>query len=814
VPIRARVRSEFRLVHEPIGKDDDWELLPEEADVVKRLSDRLRHSSGGTFLITGFRGVGKTTVVRRALGEITDDNEYDVIDVGVSLARPVSTTVLLFEVMRRLVERLTETGLLRALSPRLRDDLLTAYRRTSFAMRQTMTRENSVETQFGVGGDLSLAKVRLPLPRFSRTRSRAETEATEISFLTYTETDVEHDFLRAIDLLSRPDAFRWRRVRGFLAHFTTRFAPRQFPQLVVVFDEIDKLTEEEGGLQTFKTILGGLKNVLAASGVHFVLIAGVDLHDEWLRESATANSLYRSVFAWQGYIACSWQAAERVLGEALEDATDEDFDVLVNYLQYRGRGVIRNVHYELNELIEWEDGKPSIQIDGIAEERVRVLAELSDALQGAFEGAEDSVLSTPSDLDRVKQVAYFIGDWVLRAGRERFTVADVLDPARGTPLDLVLRPTEEMIHKSLMALASGGDLERHQRDRDQETQGPAAERYPDRFQLSATLLMRLDSIARSSPQARAEFGQSSSLTIDPDTEWDWAAGEPKQRAQEVVGERYRIHHQLGQGGFGTVWAGTENERNETVAIKVVRTPSPRDVRRVEREAELLRKANGRGVVRLLDMIDAGDRMALVTELADGIDLSEVERLPPNEVTELGIDVLRIVEGLHQNGIIHADLKPANILMVEGVRPVIVDLGTAELVDEPDPRAAVPNGKAPATSISGTPAYMAPELSMGGSPTEASDVWAVALLLLVLLIGGFPEDRTRETLTAAIVSLPISTNLAECLIRALHPERDRRPSANTFRQELERTPEWQQRPLLNDFPTEAEIDWRRGTNAWR
>jgi hypothetical protein len=797
MPLRAPVRKDFRLVHEPIDKDDDRPLLREEADIVKRLADKLLHSSGGTFLITGFRGVGKTTVVRQALRIGVKQSGRDVLEITVPLARDVTTTELLFNVMRRLFERLRDTGQLRNLAPELTQELLTAYRRTSFAISASRSLTRSADTELAVGGNhLSVGKAKLPLPGITHRRSRTETEATAISFLTYSETDVEHDFLQVIDLLGRPGGTKKRRTRTLLGSIWPGLKPKPFPQLVIVFDEIDKLTaEEKSGLQVFNGILGGLKNVLAASGVHFVLVAGVDLHDEWLRESAMANSLYRSVFAWQGYVGCSWEAAGAMLDGALEGASEADTRVLTSYLAFRGRGVIRNILYELNELIEWDSGRPEIKIEGIAEERVRLLAEIFDALQGAFEGPEGSVLSMPSDRDRVKQVAFFTADWVLKTGRDSFTVADVLDPARGTPVDLMLRPTPELVRRSLLALNSASLLEREARNPERETQGPAAERYPERFRLSANLVDRLELIARSSPQARAEFGQSARLTVDPDLGWDWATGEPEQRVQEIVGGEYEILGLLGRGGFGTVWLGAERETGKKVAIKIVRTLNEELRRRAIREVELLDRMEGDGVVRLLAAIHTEEQTAIVTEYVNGTDLASAGWVLPEVGVKLSIEILETVERLHANGIIHADLKPSNIL-IYGQKPVVVDLGTAEWISEVEPDLSV-RDEGTIRIPAGTPAYMAPELHLGGAPSEASDVWAVALLTLEILAGELPPDRNHPALVDALERLPISSPLRASLAKALDPDPKSRPSAAEFRRELADTPEGRSPSLTGD-----------------
>jgi Protein kinase domain/AAA ATPase domain len=773
------LREGFQLVHEPITDSDvDAKIFKEEAEVALKLRERLAHSTGGAFLITGFRGVGKTTAVRQALRQLSGDGGRQVIDVTIPVARPATTTALLFEVTRRLVERLTETDTLASLSPEVRSALLTAYRRTSMAYKQTSTQSRETQRGFELGGSLPVGKLGIS-SKWSRSRKRAESEAVELSFLAYTETDVEHDFLRIVELLGRDDAAR----RGLPARLASRLRLTKATkplgaQIVVVFDEIDKLTEADGGLKAFEVMLGGLKNLLASAGVHFVVVAGVDLHDEWLRESATANSLYRSVFAWQGYVGCSWQAAELLLEAAETSAQPADREVLAGYLEYRGRGVIRNVLYEFNELVEWKGGLPYIEVDGIAEDRVRLLGELSDVLQRGFADLADSMLAAPSDKDRFKQAAYFTADWVLRAGRDAFTVADVMDPGRGTPLDSVLRPSQEVVHAVLKALAGEAYLKMTVRDSDVATHGPEADPYPEQYVLSHRLQERLALIARASPRARAEFGREDQLG-----EGGELGGEARRVVQELVGMKYEVGERLGQGGFGTVWKGIDLNSGESVAIKVIRTGDRGARERVRREVQMLGEANDPGVVRIRETIHWPDRTMIVTDLVEGESLADLKALPAPLAVGIVLDVLRTVETLHERGIVHADIKPSNIIRTQS-RPVLVDLGTARMTSEPG------SERITRDTVSGTPAYMPPELFLGERASAPSDIWAVGILLLELLAGEVPSPRTPPALAKTISSLSVSEELKRVLHRALSSDPTARPAAEEMRMALLRTPEGQ------------------------
>jgi hypothetical protein len=121
--------------------------------------------------------------------------------------------------------------------------------------------------------------------------------------------------------------------------------------LVIVIDEVDKLTADAGGLATVEELLGGIKNVLTMPGVHFLLVAGPDLHDRAIRDAARGNGVYESVFGWRLYVPCTWGAPDRLVAhiisaDARVDA--ETRELLVRYLRFKARGVPRRLLQELS----------------------------------------------------------------------------------------------------------------------------------------------------------------------------------------------------------------------------------------------------------------------------------------------------------------------------------------------------------------------------------------------------------------------------------------------------------------------------------
>jgi predicted Ser/Thr protein kinase len=769
----VRLRRDFKLVHEPL-RHGDKALPGGQAAVAQALCDRLAHSTGGAFLVTGFRGVGKTTAVHRALGALADATGEQVIAITVPVARPVPPAALLFEVIRRLVERLQETGILARLTPEVRDAILVAYARTSMMVKETSTRSEEWNRELSIGGPTTLSRhgPPLPLPRLSSSRRRSDSLATELSFVAYTEADAEHDFLRIVEMLRRPDALRPRRLARVLARY--KLARRDTPlgaHLVVVFDEIDKLTSPEGGLADFEDLMSALKNLLTASGVHFVVVGGVDLHDEWLSETSRANSLYRSLFAWQAYTPCTWGAARTLLDDAVAGELQHDSVALASYLEYRSRGIVRALLYELHELVSWDTDGPHISLSADAQTRIALLAELHDLVEREVAAAPDALLSNPSDVDRLRQSSYFIVDWVLRSDGERFTVADVLDVTQNASIDPVLRSSGTSVTAVLETLADASMLTAHRARGTRE--GAAASIKEDQYQLAAVFHDRLRQIAARSP--RGVIATESVGLADAGAAV--ITGGARAPIVELIAPKYQLDEQVSQGAFGGVWLAHDRETGQRVVVKIARQDaSSREG--IKRELELLLKLNDvRGIVPAVDVLESDDRMGIVMPFVSGTPLASVARMATEDAVRLTIALLDTLQEVHALGVVHRDIKPQNILLIDG-KPRLIDFSVASRA-----------GEQPFYTRSGTPAYSAPEQMLGADPEIRADLYSVGATLLFLLSAEPPRDLSAKGRDLVLGGLVVSAELERVLARALDLEPERRFStAAEMADALRRVPE--------------------------
>jgi serine/threonine-protein kinase len=784
--------TRFRLVHEPLrGKDHAW-LAVGERNVAVELAQRLQHSDGGSFLVTGFRGVGKTTAAREAIRLYETPIEQQVVAIELSLAQAPSREKLLFEIVRRLYEALDQAQVLARLTPEIGELVSLAYARTSLSMKETRSLAEERQRDLGISGPLGFGPLRLPGPRFGGSRKRSSSFATELNFLAYSDSDAEYDLRRILTALHNPHAARRKPLLRALGKVgLAEPAESLGVEIVIVLDEIDKLTEPDDGMAAFEKIIGSLKSLLASSGVHFIVVGGVDLHDAWVRDTAGANSLYRSVFSWHAYTPCIWgQASELLQRIRRKDATSpptrlvEDEESIARYLEYTARGVLRALLFEVNGLVTWSDGQPQLTISDTDLERVELLAQLQQWLEDFLdETAQSDLLANPIDEDRVRLAVHFACDWILRSGGASFSAAELVGPDAPAPIDPVLRPSKEVIETFLERLEEHGFLVgRDPRSASVTMIGEPAGTPDDKlYWLSSDAHAQLQTVARSGGRGRAQIHD----TVAPGVPADLPPSVRRKLSASVshLLQRYQLDRLLGAGGLGEVWEGRD-ENNTPVAIKLFHRRGRSDLTNLRRVLQAIEHPN---VVRTREIFSSDETTVHVMDLVPGRSLREVPKpLPPSVAVRLFDTLLDAMEYLNERGLVRLDIKPGNIVVREDFSPVIVDLDTVLI-----------SGSATASEATfiGTLAFTAPEAYRG--PADASsDVYSLAVTMIDTLGGDIRHlssvpptlDIPRDI--SHIARMTISSELKNVLVKGSHPDPDERFAVpGQMRDAIRRTPEW-------------------------
>ena len=203
-----------------------------------------------------------------------------------------------------------------------------------------------------------------------------------------------------------------------------------------------------------------------------------------------------------------------------------------------------------------------------------------------------------------------------------------------------------------------------------------------------------------------------------------------------LNSRYHIVRQLGEGGMGEVYLAQDRELQRDVALKVIRidlAQHPQILERFRREIQLSSKVTHKHVLRVYDLGEAGSVKFLTMEYIDGRDLASVLRKEGALPIPRAVSIFRqICEGLaaaHEEGVIHRDLKPQNIMIDRSGRVAITDFGLAKSFEQATLTEA---GK-----IIGTPHYMSPEQVKGQTVDLRTDVYSLGIILFEMLTGRLP-----------------------------------------------------------------------------
>jgi serine/threonine protein kinase len=210
----------------------------------------------------------------------------------------------------------------------------------------------------------------------------------------------------------------------------------------------------------------------------------------------------------------------------------------------------------------------------------------------------------------------------------------------------------------------------------------------------------------------------------------------------ILGQRYQLDRHIADGGMGAIWTARHLTLGTRVAVKLmtIEGASRPDLRaRFEQEAKAVARLRHPNIVEVIDYGTDGDTPYIVMELLDGIDLlatiEQSRSWPLSEIASLVSQAARGLGAAHRAGLIHRDVKPANIFLARSaatgeVVAKVIDFGIAKWAENTD----ILTG---ASVVLGSPSYMSPEQIRGHRPDERVDTWALAVVTFLLVTGEMP-----------------------------------------------------------------------------
>jgi anti-anti-sigma factor len=243
-------------------------------------------------------------------------------------------------------------------------------------------------------------------------------------------------------------------------------------------------------------------------------------------------------------------------------------------------------------------------------------------------------------------------------------------------------------------------------------------------------------------KCKISFSDSGWETASKPSRLPWTGG-------DMIGH-YRLAHKIGEGGAGVVYKAYDTRLDRTVALKFLRNlalGTMAEKARFLREAQVAAALNHPNVCTVHEICEVEEQVFIVMEYLEGEDLRQkIQRrhLMIQEALDLAIEIGSGLKAVHDRRVVHRDVKSANIMILPGGHPKIMDFGLAHLVDCPHITAS--------GATLGTPAYMSPEQARGDPVNERADIWSLGVVLYEMVSGRLPfRGQNAQAVLFAILN---------------------------------------------------------------
>jgi serine/threonine-protein kinase len=513
-------------------------------------------------------------------------------------------------------------------------------------------------------------------------------------------------------------------------------------------------------MQELEQLIGTMKSVFTSQNVHFIVVAGVDLQDQVIRDTSRGIGVYESVFAWQLYVPCIWDAPNALLEMIVtsDSSGDDDLAELAGFLGYRARGVPRRLWQEINRLVQWDADRPVLNV-GVEGDRMTFYFRLHKMLSDFIcDPKHPALFPMPLDNDRMVLSSYYAMDRILRTNGRAFTAADLVssedepdfDPVLQVSVGLASRLSDYLASRNVLSVVRSGENASATFIGDLQENQVTVYRLVDDVRAVIAGFAREHQEERVEPLAQPAVAQAADFSTTGSAPLAYSAREPEPAVVaglsrprvdpiDVIDGRYFLQQLISSGGVGSVYKARDAVLGRDVAIKVLDPWALRDPNakaRFVRERQIASMLQHPNIVQTYGVVDLdAERTAIVMELVPGPSLAEIVQgvgLPVGRAISIAVDLLSALAECARVGVSRIDLKPSKIVVRNGCTAVVTDLGMAK-------RTTVDDSVTQFGSLVGTPAYMAPEQLSTESVDIRADIYCVGLIVIECITGAPPRS---------------------------------------------------------------------------
>ena len=214
-------------------------------------------------------------------------------------------------------------------------------------------------------------------------------------------------------------------------------------------------------------------------------------------------------------------------------------------------------------------------------------------------------------------------------------------------------------------------------------------------------------------------------------------------SETLLNNRYSLVAQQGSGGMSVIYRAVDRMLGRNVAVKILRpslTQDPSFLEKFRNEARSIANLSHPNIVTVFDVGNDGATHYIVMELIEGQDLKKIIKaqgaMPIDAVIDIAAQICAGIGYAHRSGIVHADIKPQNVLMTQENKVKVTDFGIAQALSDTQPQQR-------AEVVWGSPHYFSPEQAKGDQPSPASDVYSIGIVLFEMLTGRLPYTGTNQ-----------------------------------------------------------------------